>query len=222
MTILTIILATGGVILLSVLLVFVVVRHRYRRKFRQEPVVNFQNRTYSSHAHDREPLPPPPAPHHVAHPRPSSSLYLTPLEDAPLYEEVQKPNGFVTQGKTTNNFQGTPSLPPACSDSHLGACGDAMLDELDDSEAPLMWNKAGSQDDLMKGPMVASVHNDYVDMNGSPVPSRTSQNAEEDGAQGITKPSEEGTQEAKQPLVNHYSNLSSPHDKSENVYERLP
>lgn len=226
MSILTIILATGGVILMILLLVFLIFRKRYQRKFREEPVVNFENRTYS------EPLPPPPAPHHVVWPRPSSNLYLTPLEAAPLYEEVQKPIYVGLPPKDCNGFQGAPPLPPPYrSEESLGACGGVGAD---DPRTPLMCGR-GSEESLDSGKggrcaKVVSLHNEYVDMNGSPVSSRSSHTsngrdgscASDGGDYSLPdKPDTLTLEESKPLVVGDYSNLS-PNRAKENVYEKLP
>ncbi|KAL8558386.1 hypothetical protein ACOMHN_019795 [Nucella lapillus] len=80
MTILTIILVTGGIVLLILLMIFLIIRKRYNyKKAIAQPTVHFENRNYnhahsgsgsgsgsasiSRHASTPLPLPPPPAPH---------------------------------------------------------------------------------------------------------------------------------------------------------------
>lgn len=215
------------------------------KKAMGQPAVHFENRNYN---HAREPLPPPPAPH-SSHPRPSSDLYLTPVEVGAMYEEVQKPNGIATHMfKDTGSYHSSPSATLTTqSDEMLGACGGMPATDLDDASTPLVSTAEGaaflgqSEESLhsMSGSLtqkISNVHNDYVDMNGSPVvPPRGSHDAEpapklEDGKGLKSKDSGSSNgsdgmvthKESKQPLDPGYSNLTTSQDRCENLYEHLP
>lgn len=215
-----------------------------------QPAVHFENRSYD---HDREPLPPPPAPH-VSHPRPSSDTYLTPMEMGPMYEEVQKPNGtaaHLLQG--TSSGPGSLSAAPTQRDEVLGACGGAPALDPDDSTTPLVSASEGaallgqSEESLhsMSGSLTqksSSAHNDYVDMNGSPVvPPRGCREPEpvpvpkleeeeegrgsdskDKGVGGNSSDGVVGHKGSKQPPVSDYSNMTTSQDRCENFYEHLP
>ena len=218
------------------------------KKAMGQPAVHFENRSYND---TRQPLPPPPAPH-VSHPRPSSSsgLYLTPVEVGAMYEEVQKPNGVATHlVRDTGSYQGSQSTILTQSDEVLGACGGMPAAVLDDATIPLVSAAEGaaflgqSEESLhsMSGSLTqktSNVHNDYVDMNGSPVvPPRGSHEAEplkepkfEEGKEMNSKDNAfignggDGKvthKESRQPLDPNYSNLTTSQDCCENLYEHL-
>ncbi|XP_076455714.1 uncharacterized protein LOC143290256 [Babylonia areolata] len=104
LTILTIILVSGGIVLMILLLIFLIVRKRYNyKKAMAHPTVHFENRNYN-HAHGGSghcsPQPPPPAPHsfHRATappipPRPLDSRLPCPLPDS--YAVPHRPSPFI-------------------------------------------------------------------------------------------------------------------------------
>ena len=162
-----------------------------------QPVAVFEIRNSNSYSRDHMPLPPQPHHSHPVQAMSSSdNLYLTPMEvrENVDYAEIKQAsnNGYasvMTNGVTAhllkNCVSGNSSLmssPAGSQEALMGACGGVEHDDTASASIPLVSAQqettlsiSQSEESLldMSGSLVmktsTTVHNDYVDMNGSPV-----------------------------------------------------
>ena len=183
---------------------------------------------------------------HLGHSCPTD-LYLTPLDTGDLYEEVRAPGDVGFHHVATASSQ--PSAP-ALNEGVLGACGGASQEDLDNiSTAPLipasegaaLWGQSQESLHSMSGSLTmktSSIHNDYVDMNGSPVVPARCRNQEESAAKstgqdeqwkpgaslsgGDGSDEHPGQEAGKQAFGPNYSNLmTTSQERCENLYAQL-